>query len=145
MDSKSIPQELVQAIDIDDGKWHLMPKSETVEISVMPCVDNPFGGDGYPVIPATERMFSRGAHPTKLKKITVHPLPQGGSWLFVNYSTTRRLCRTRDDGTPRYTLKGCCFIRHKADAADSWFSRLPVADRKQIADALAHGGKERIQ
>jgi hypothetical protein len=142
MARKSIPEELVQAIDIDDGKRHLMLKSETVEISVMPCVDSPLHADGYPAIPATERMFSGGAHPTKLKKITVRPLPQGGFWLHVNYATTRHIRYTRDDGTPKYTFKGGCFIRHKADAADSWFSRLPVADRKQIADALAHGGAE---
>lgn len=119
----------------------LMPKSETVEIPAIPQVRNPFGGDGIPIIAAAARMFSCGKyHPKKLETITMRPLPQGGFWLYVEYTMNRPIGATYLSGKKIRSCKGSCYIRNKADAADPWFSRLPERDHAQITVALAQGG-----
>lgn len=137
-------RKLVQAMNIDTGNLEPTPASDVVSIRAVPDVENPFGGDGTPVIPASERMFSRGTHPTRLKSIEVLNLPAGGRWLSVRYATTKRLRYVDFDGTPKYGYVGGCYVRNERDARDPWFHSLPARDVERMLEALHDSRAPRV-
>ena len=104
--------QIVKAFNMDTGRMEDTPADDVFQIECIPPIKNPWGGDGTPVIPATERMFARGCH----------------------------LMHESLAGQPVYRYEGECYVRHENDARDVWFSTLAPTERARILTAVREGG-----
>jgi len=133
MAKKSIQR--VKAIDIDSNSIVECNPKDVVEINVVPCVSNPYGGDGWLVIPASVRLIcapERVPWPTRLIRIERAQGTRRRPFTYIRYEHAVKECYP---GGPTYTESGCS-VRNEADARDPLFHRLTQRERNRILKAV---------
>jgi hypothetical protein len=125
----------------DNGR-ELVPKSQTVEIPIVPFVPNPLGGDGMLPVPATVRVLFRSNPPIpqKLVRIDMADRTKRRPWCLVTWKCRKYAVSTL--AGKRYRDEHSCYVRNEADVNDPLFITLTRRERKEICDAVRKSNRE---